>query len=143
MQSKVYIYIAVLVHWVAIASNQLPQPSTPLISPSLRMVNYHDPDVVLQDACAYAFAARYMGSESQLTSSDRGSDENLACSGWTLLVCLHRRALDYSHNISNNNNLVLILAGSLLPLSISNGVSSEGIALTDGQYGYVAMCSLY
>ena len=60
MQSKVYIYIAVLVRRVAIASNQLPQPSTPLISPSLRMVNYHDLDVVMQDACAYVFAKRYM-----------------------------------------------------------------------------------
>jgi hypothetical protein len=71
------------------------------------MVNYQDPDVVLQDTCAYAFAAKYMGSGSQLTSSDRGSVENLACCGWTLLVCLPRRALD-SHSISNNNNLVLI-----------------------------------
>jgi hypothetical protein len=30
------------------------------------MVNYHDPDVILQDNCAYAFAAKYMGSGSQL-----------------------------------------------------------------------------
>src|SRR6266566_7530518 len=71
------------------------------------MVNYHDPDVVQQDMCAYAFAAKYMGSGSQLTSFGRGSVENRACCGWTLLVCLPRRALD-SHNISNNNNLVLM-----------------------------------
>jgi hypothetical protein len=62
------------------------------------MVNYHDPDVVLQDTCAYAFAAKYMGSGSQLTSFDSGSVEHLACYGWNLLVCLPRRALD-SHDI--------------------------------------------
>jgi hypothetical protein len=67
------------------------------------MVNYHDPVVVLQDTCAHAFAANYMDSESQLTSFDSSSDENLACCGWTLLVCLPCRALN-SHNISNNNN---------------------------------------
>lgn len=71
------------------------------------MVNYHDPAVVVQDTCTYAFAAKYMGSGSQLTSFDSGRDESLACCGWTLLVCLPRRALD-SHNISNNNNPVLI-----------------------------------
>jgi hypothetical protein len=68
------------------------------------MVNYHDPDVVLQDNCAYAFAEKYMGSESQLTFFDSGSVENLACCGWTLLVCLPRRA----HKISHYNNPVLI-----------------------------------
>jgi hypothetical protein len=96
MQSKVYIYITALVHRMAIASDRLPPPSTTLVSP--RMVNYHDPNVVLQDTCAYAFVAKYMGSVSQLTSFGSGSDENLACCGWTLLVCLPRRALD-SHNI--------------------------------------------
>ena len=71
------------------------------------MVNYHDPDVVLQDNCAYAFEERYMGSGNQLTSFDRGSDQNLACCSWTLLVCLSRQALD-SHNISDNDTPVLI-----------------------------------
>jgi hypothetical protein len=71
------------------------------------MVNYHDPDVVQQDDCAYAFAAKYIGSRIQLTSFDSGGVENMACHGRTLLVCLPRRALD-SHNISNNNNPVFI-----------------------------------
>jgi hypothetical protein len=71
------------------------------------MVNYHDPVVVAQDYCAHAFAAKYMDSGSQLTSFDSSRDESLACCGWTLLVCLPRRALD-SCNISNNNNPVLI-----------------------------------
>src|SRR6267154_1806705 len=70
------------------------------------MDNYHDPDVVLQDFCAYAFTAKHMGSGSQLTSFDSNNVETLACSGWTLLVCLPLQALD-SHNISNNNNPVL------------------------------------
>ncbi len=48
-----------------------------------------------------------MGSRSQLTSFDSGSAENLACCVWTVLVSLPCRALD-SHNISNNNNPVLI-----------------------------------
>ena len=58
------------------------------------MVNIYDPDVVQQDVCAYAFAAKYMGSGSQLTSFDSGIVEDLAWSGGTLLVCLLRRALD-------------------------------------------------
>ena len=70
------------------------------------MVNYQNPDVILQDFCAYAFAAKYKGSGSQLTSFDSDNVETLACSGWTLLVCLPLQALD-SHNISNNNNPVL------------------------------------
>jgi hypothetical protein len=102
------------------------------------MVNYHDPAVVLQDTRTYAFAAKYMGSGSQLTSFDSGSDENLACCGWTLLVCLPRRALG-----SHNNSIIIIrclsLAGSSLPLSITSGVSSEGIAPSVGQYGFVLM----
>ena len=68
------------------------------------MVNYHDPDLVLQDICTYAFAKKYMGSESQLTFFDSGSVKNLACCGWTLLVCLPHRA----HKISYYNNPVLI-----------------------------------
>jgi hypothetical protein len=71
------------------------------------MVNYHDPDVVLHDNRAYAFAAKYMGSGSQLTSFDSGIVENLACYGRTLLVGLPSRPLD-SHDISDNNNPVLI-----------------------------------
>ena len=54
------------------------------------MVNIYDPDVVQQDVCAYAFAAKYTGSGSQLTSFDRGSVENLACwavAGLYLYVC--------------------------------------------------------
>ena len=70
------------------------------------MVNYHDPDVVQQDDCAHAFTAKYMGSRSQLTSFDSGSDENLACYGRTLLVCLPPWALN-SHNIFNNNPVLI------------------------------------
>ena len=71
------------------------------------MVNYHAPDVVLQGFCAYyAFEAKYMGSESQLTFSDSDSGENLAFCGWTLLVS--RAAGRSAHNISNNNNPSLI-----------------------------------
>ena len=61
------------------------------------MVDYHDPVVVMEDDCAYAFAAKYAGSVSRLASFDSGSVENLACCGWTLLVCLPRQAID-SHN---------------------------------------------
>jgi hypothetical protein len=68
------------------------------------MVNYHDPAVFLQDFCAYAFVATYMGSGSQLTSFDRGCVEILACCGWTLLVCLAHQALDSP----NNNNSAFI-----------------------------------
>jgi hypothetical protein len=57
------------------------------------MVNHHDPDVVIQDTCAYAFVAKYMDSESQLTSFDSGRVENLACCGWTLLVSYVRSTL--------------------------------------------------
>ena len=71
------------------------------------MVNYHAHDVVLQDNCTYAFAAKCMGSGSQRTSFDSGIVENLACCGWTLLVCLPCGPLD-SHGISDNNNPVLI-----------------------------------
>ena len=60
-------------------------------APGSPLVNYHDPDVVLQDTCAYAFTAKYMGSGSQLNFFDSGSDEDLACYGWTLLVRLPRR----------------------------------------------------
>jgi hypothetical protein len=70
------------------------------------MVNYHDPVVILQDVCAYAIAAKYMGSRSQLTFFDRGNVETLAFCGWTLPVSLPRRALD-SHNISNNNSVLI------------------------------------
>ena len=91
--------------------------------------------------CAYAFAAKYMGSGSQLTSFDSGSVENLACYGGTLLVCLPRRSLD-----SHNNPIIIIrclsLAGSSLPLSITSGVSSGGIAPSVGQYGFVSMHSI-
>ena len=94
------IHIHVLVHRVAVASKQLPPPSTPLAVPviSPRMVNYHNPIVIQQDVCACAFAAEYMDSGSLLTSFDSGRIEFLACSGWTLLVCLSCR------NISKNNN---------------------------------------
>ena len=71
------------------------------------MVNYQDPVIVLQDSCAYTSAAKYMGSGSQLTSFDSGTDQNLACYGWNLLVCLPNRSLD-SHDISENNIPVLI-----------------------------------
>jgi hypothetical protein len=104
------------------------------------MVNFHDPDVVMQDYCAYAFAAKYMGSASQLTSFDSGRDENLVCCGWTLLVCLRHLALD-----SHNNPIITIpclsLAGSSSPLSITSGVSSKDIAPSVGQYGFVSMHS--
>jgi hypothetical protein len=109
------------------------------------MVNYHDPVVVAQDYCAHAFAAKYMDSDSgsQLTSFDSGSDENLACCGWTLLVCLPRRAFTHITYPIIITIRCLSLAGSSLPLSITSGVSSEGIALTVGRYGSVAMRSLY
>ena len=93
-----YINITVLAHRVA-ASKQLAPPSTPLSVISHRMVNYHNPIVIQQDVCACTFAAKYMDSGSQLTLFDSGRVEFLACSGWTLLVCLSCRELD-SHNIS-------------------------------------------
>ena len=71
------------------------------------MVNYRDPNVVQQDNCAYAFTEKYMGLRRQLTSVNSGSVEILACHCWTLLVCLPSWPLD-SHDISDNNNMVLI-----------------------------------
>lgn len=65
----------------------------------------NDPVAVLQDLCAYAFAAKYMGSGSQVTSFDSGSVETLAYCGWTLLVCL--AAACSTHRISNKKLLVL------------------------------------
>jgi hypothetical protein len=50
------------------------------------MVNYRDPAVVVQDTCAYAFAAKRANLESQLTSFYSNSVEDLACRGWSLLV---------------------------------------------------------
>ena len=64
------------------------------------MVNYHDPVIVMQDNCAYAFAVESVGSVSRLASFDSGSVENLACCGWTLLVCLPRQAIDSHNNLS-------------------------------------------
>lgn len=52
------------------------------------MVNYSDPAVILQDGCAYAFAAKRANPESQLTSFYSGIVEDLACRGWSLLVSL-------------------------------------------------------
>ena len=91
---------------MAIASNQLPPSFTPLNFPQA------EDGYLPRSRCSPAgylcvpHCDKIHGLGSQLTS-DRGSDENLACRGWTLLVCLHRRALD-SHNTSNNNNPVLI-----------------------------------
>jgi hypothetical protein len=66
------------------------------------MVNHRDPDVVAQDSCAYAFAAKHANPESQLTSFYRDNVEDLACRGRSLLVCV-------SHNVSQiNNNLCFI-----------------------------------
>ena len=107
------------------------------------MVNYQDPDVIMQNYCAYAFAEKYMGSGSQLTSFDSGSDETLVCCGWTLLVCLLARRPLASHN----NPIIIIrclsLAGSSLPLSITSGVPSESVAPFVGQYGFVSMHSRF
>ncbi len=62
------------------------------------MVNYHDPAVVVQDSCAYGFAANHVSSWSQLTSVASGIVEALACRGWTLLVCLPRHVASYSRH---------------------------------------------
>ena len=113
------------------------------LSFSPKMVNYHDPDVLVaqQDNCAYAFAAKYMGSGSQLTSFDSGNVKNLACHGRNLLVCPpHRR----SPTLMTYPIIIiwcLSLAGSLLPLLITSGVSSGGSAPFVGQYGFVSMHS--
>ena len=50
---------------------------------------------------------------SQLTSFDSGSDENMACYGWNLLVCLPNRPLD-SHDISESTIPVLISSWELV-----------------------------
>jgi hypothetical protein len=76
------------------------------------MVNFQNPVVVVEDVCACAFAEKYRArvADQWLTSFNRDSDENLAYCGWTLLVSLPHRALWVdSHNISNNDNPVLIL----------------------------------
>ena len=54
------------------------------------MVDYQDPVVLIQDYCAYTFAAKNVSLCSRLTYFDSNSVENLACRGWTLLVCLPR-----------------------------------------------------
>jgi hypothetical protein len=46
------------------------------------------------------------GPRNQLTSFDSGSNETLACYGWTLLVCPPAARL--SQQTNNNNNSVLI-----------------------------------
>jgi hypothetical protein len=99
----VYIH-TVLVHRAVIGSTNSPHLPPHQFPP--RMVNYHDPPVILKDVCAYAIAEKYMGSRSQLTSFDSGIVEFLACCVWTLPVSLPRRALD-SHNIPNNNSVLI------------------------------------
>src|SRR5713101_6288829 len=104
-QSKVYIYIQY--QYIERSLHQINSPHIPPHQFSPRMVNFHDPVVEFWDFRAYAFAAKYMDLRSQLTSFDSGSIENLACCGWTVFVSLPHRALN-SHNMSNNNNPVLI-----------------------------------
>jgi hypothetical protein len=55
------------------------------------MVNYRDPAIIMQDACAYTFSfgnARELVDITDFLGSC--SVEALACCGWTLLVCLPR-----------------------------------------------------
>jgi hypothetical protein len=90
MQGKMYIYVpSIQLQVVAVVSISHLPSSTPSISP--RMVNYHDPAVVVQDTCAYAFGAK-RAKLLELTRTYFLNVEVLACRGWTLLVCLPRRA---------------------------------------------------
>jgi hypothetical protein len=53
------------------------------------MVDYGGPAIVMQDACAYAFAAKVrelVEPTDAVTSFGSGNVEALACRGWTLLV---------------------------------------------------------
>ena len=112
-------------------------PGIPLLI-SLTMVNYHDPVVVAQDYCASTFAAKQASSLSLLTSFDSGTIEALACLGWTLLVCLPCRSSTLLlYRIESSG--VSSTAGSFSLLSITSGMSSEGIAPSVGRYGSVAI----
>src|SRR5882757_8706967 len=87
MQGKMLIYVP------SASSNHCTDLAPPAFHPvGFPMVNYDDPAVVAQDFCAYAFEVKHARSWNQLTSIDSDSVEALACPGWTLLVCLPRRA---------------------------------------------------
>jgi hypothetical protein len=106
-----------------------------------RMVNYHDPAVLAQDACAYAFVARLCSSESLSNPYFcRGYGEVLPHCGRYLHVGLAPRGARPSYNVHTEhgvNSIRRLSAGSSSLISTMNGVSSKGVVLTIGQYGSV------
>ena len=105
------------------------------------MVNYQSPVTIQEDYSAYAFLSGFRVSSPAYHSVffNSGSREALSCLLWYIYV---------SHPVlpgfrAGPQALVLnrdppLLAGNLsLTLTLS-GILSEGVALTDGRYGFVA-----
>ena len=103
------------------------------------MVNYQDPVTILREYSAYAFLLWFSGLQFGLLvgPSNSGDGEALARRGWYIYVSIP--VLPH-WTLSSTRLLIfdppLPVGNSLQPLTMS-GMSSEGIARTDGRYGFV------
>ena len=105
------------------------------------MVNYHDPVTISRDYGGYTFCEASARLTDRSLRQRRSSTPGML---WMVYLCesdcpgtasLHLRALRLlSHDPS------LLVGNSLLRFPMS-GTSSEGIAPTDGRYGFVAFLS--
>jgi hypothetical protein len=95
------------------------------------MVNFHDPAVILQNDCAYAFSQYILMpvENNDPFLLDRDSSEALASLQWDLSASL--RPLSTCNATQSS-----IPGGSFLPTSTSNGRLFGAVAPTVGRYGY-------
>jgi hypothetical protein len=102
-----------------------------------RMVNYNDPVTIAKDAGTYAFPSGFRDSQPDLLVRhfDRGYCEALAPHRWCIYVSLHVRTVRLTTQPRPSaSNLV----GNSSPPFTMSGMSSEGIALTDGRSGFIS-----
>jgi hypothetical protein len=104
------------------------------------MVNYHDPHTIARDASAYAFPSDSgaCGPIMRLFFST-AAGENLhhvfiGLFMWVYLPC--RARLHWQAHLITQRDISHLAGNFSLPLTMS-GMSFEGVAHTDGQYGSV------
>jgi len=96
---------------------------------TLGMVNFKDPVVISRDASMYSVSGAWNAMNDLSCCS--GRREALAYRGWSV----HVRLVYPSRHLFGLN--LYLPAGSSSLTSIMSGVSSEGVAPTDGRYGSV------
>jgi hypothetical protein len=100
------------------------------------MVDYHDPVTIAHEFSAYPSIA-LRGSQPNLPVLDSGGHEVLARCGRNIYVSLPVLPRQPPGSTWLNRYTPL-LAGNSSPTWTMSGMSSEGIAPTDGRYGFVA-----